>query len=903
MRVRTASLAPAFAESSRQAELRAVSQIRAQWQPTPRYHASAVAVSREIDGNPPHRRHIPARHAHAEDRPAQDRPPPPPPPERLTGGERFRRKIQSDPVEALLSLNHMSRADLTSIVPKDLLTVLYFITKQVKPSSQLHAQLDPEQIATALQIVRALLHARPTLESSPHRDAGFGYTLRGKALRALLRTGVLFGARQFVVDLFAERMDEQAFSKRKVVDTDGLAVDLAATREWKLATSLFAGPSQLTPREVYTPRVVAISMSAHLCTNKPWEAVRLFELFESEKADRTVTAEARCALVRAYLLLGDISSAQEAVHAANRAGIETSAIQLAMLRGYRMLGYDADVEKRVRQDLDRMSLQPQPAVLNAFVWLRLDADDLEGAETILQELQVLAKDAPLDPETSLIAITIASRRGDAKRVRRVWQWLNSRPAVITDDAVAHLCRALGRLGCGDEAIELFRSAVRGEPSTWPLPAGFQPGIVTANAVLEVATRARKYRGLVDITQLMHDAGIEPDDRTLIQLLEFASRNLVSSPTSLSRFFEELLQCTHSASTVDQFNIVLARVLRVATRDPTLSEQLLSPSSGPTTDPASGIQLRGKVHRLLAEQIASLRASGQKSTGMSLSNRLIYDALALDGLWPVPAIQKTWQSFVLRGFRPTPKHYHSLLSAYVKIGAMEEAEDVLRLASQSAVSGLSDLEQRRMLTSLIQGWSNVGQIARAKECYERIRTIGTDAPALSAIIYAHLHCGHPGAAISIARKDLSKVEINEGVIATAAHAIRRANDVPGSIFFIANYTQREGRWRLTPRLLAVVRKSHSYLKKHRVGDDRVREALELAAKMIKDDEVSRPISIRRKPTLSSKNAARVANLLEAGRRDEVWSGKRVERRGERDQEVELHSDKAEKDKSIGDTTST
>lgn len=889
----------AFAESSRQAALRAGS-IR--WQVWPRGYAAAVAVDKGIEEAEVEAEAevtLAATSRRHETTPSH-KPPPPPPrdrDERATAAERFRRIAKTEPVEALLSLTAMSRKDLSTLVPKDLLTVLFFVTRHVKPSPQTQGQFDTERITSALQITRALLHARPTLESAPNRDAGFGYTLNGRSLRALLRAGLLFGARQFVVDLFAERMDEQAFSKRHVVNTDSLAIDLAATQEWKLATTLFAGPSELTPKEVYTPRVVAVAMSANLCIHKPWEAVRLFELFDADAAVPIVTVEARCALVRAHLMLGDVVAAQQAVHLANAAGIDNSAIQLAMLRGYRMLGYDADVESRVRKDLDRLGLEPQSAVLNAFVWLRLDAGDLDGAEMILQELERLATDGQLDPETSLIAITIASRRGDMERVRRVWAWLNTRPTVITDAAVAYLCRALGRLGADAEAVGILRAAVRGEPSTWELPAGFRPGIVTANSVLEVATKAQKYNGLLEVSKLMQEAGIEPDERTLITMLEFASRNLVTSPTSLSKFFLELLERTTASPTVDQLNVVLQRVLRVATRDPRLTHDLFAPANGiPTTDPTGGVQLRGKVHRMLAEQIAVLRTSGQKSTGLSLSNRLIYDALALDGMWPVPALQKTWQSFVLRGFRPTIKHYQSLLAAYVKIGAMEEAEDVLRLAAQGSVHGVDPADQRRMLTALLTGWGNIGEVGRARECYKQIEAgAGPDAVSLEAIIHAHLHNGQPSAAVGYARRDLSKVQVEEGTIVTAAHAIRRANDVPGCIFFVANYTEREGGYVLTPKLLAVVRKAFNYLVKQRL-DERGRDAILLAMRMLGDDEQTRPVASRRRPTLSKKNSARIAKLLAAGERDDAWEGGDVGKEGRKSRESkdQDHKDQDHKD---------
>jgi hypothetical protein len=276
----------------------------------------------------------------------------------------------------------------------------------------------------------------------------------------------------------------------------------------------------------------------------------------------------------------------------------------------------------------------------------------------------------------------------------------------------------------------------------------------------------------------------------------------------------------------------------------------------------------------------------------LSNRVLYDALALDGVWPVQSVQKTWQSFILRGFRPKAHHYLTLLQAYTRIGAMTEAEQTYSLATDTRqiehVPPTPEME-RLMLTSLAQGWAHEGNLKAARRVYMAIRTLpcGVDATALDVIVNSHLQADQPERAVHMARHDIASVEPTERLVATVAHAIRRDRDPPGSIFFVSHFTQRwepgtapsdafsegvpaEGAsWELTPKLLSVLRKALNYLNKMPVEamDERTRSAMLLARRMLQDDEAARPFP-RGRRRLGVRVRERVVTAMDISRNDRI-----------------------------------
>ncbi|BEI88535.1 uncharacterized protein CcaverHIS019_0112530 [Cutaneotrichosporon cavernicola] len=844
-------------------------------------------------------------------RPADGGPPPPYDGDDLRPVERFRRRVVYDPVGAMLWLREWSQPDLFTITTKDLRVMIYNLVTQVHPSPQLRASIDPIAANEALRIVRALLFAEPhRVHKRPEASQFIGYNLKGRTLRGLFQIAIVFGAQQFIAELFAERMSEFIRTGRELLNWEWLVKDLAGAGEWQLATDLFPGPGANHPTDkyapqvgglpasLYTPRLVSILMTANLVLQQPWRAVQLFSLIPPNEAGE----EALCGLIKAHLQLGDVASAKRAVHVASVAGIDPDNVQLALLEGHRMLGSDPQLAERVRHDLNRLGLAPRVNLANALGKLCIDSGDLDGAEGLIAEIYELERTGQLEEqrreldETALLALSIASRRGNIEGVKQAWALFSHRPESVTDKVVAQLCRALIRLGRGQESALILEAAVthNHSRSPWPIPSAFVPSILTGNAVLEAVCVSHNYQAMLDVLVLMRAGGIEPDSRSVVLALKLAKTTLLSSPTALTQLLEGILERTRDQPTVDQINVILTEVVRIASRQPKYQEKYLEAKPGRTSldSPSSGIETRGALRHMLAKQIEILNDSGQRSTGKSLSNRLLYDALAMDGVWPVQSVQKTWQSFILRGFRPKASHYLTLLQAYARIGAMTEAEQTYALATdtrQSEHMPPTPEVERLMLTSLVQGWAHAGNLQAARRVYMAIRTLpcGVDATALEVLVNSHVMADQPSRAVTLARQDIASVDPNERLVVTVAHAIRRDRDVPGCIYFISHFTQRwkagaaptdafcEGvpghgaTWELTPKLLGIVRKALNYLNKRPVDsmNDRTREALILARRMLADDEVARPFP-RGRRRLGVRVRERLADAMDISRNDRI-----------------------------------
>ncbi|GMK57746.1 hypothetical protein CspeluHIS016_0405800 [Cutaneotrichosporon spelunceum] len=839
--------------------------------------------------------------------------------------ERFRRRVAYDPLGAMLWLREWSQPDLFTITTKDLRVMIYNLVTQVRPSPQLRASIDPVAANEALRIVRALLFAEPHRSHKhkyrPESSQFIGYNLKGRTLRGLFQIAIVFGAQQFIAELFAERMSEFIRTGRELLNTEWLAMDLAAAGEWQLATDLFPGPDANhptnkyapqvggLPASLYTPRLVSILMTANLVLQQPSRAVQLFSLIPPGEAGQ----EALCGLIKAHLQLGDIAAAKRGVHAANVAGVDADAVQLALLQGHRMLGSDPQLAERVRHDLNRLGLAPRVKLANALGKLCVDSGDLGGAEGLIAEIYELERTGQLEEqqreldETSLLALSVASRRSDAEGVKQAWALIASRPESVTDNAVAQLCRALIRIGRGQESALILEAAVthNHSRSPWPIPTSFVPSILTGNAVLEAACASQNYQAMLDVLALMRAGGIEPDSRSVALAMTLAKATLLSSPTALTKLLEGILERTRDQPTVDQINVILTEVVRIASRQPKYQEKYLeaNPVKRSIESPGSGIETRGALRHMLAKQIEILNETGQRSTGKSLSNRLLYDALAMDGVWPVQSLQKTWQSFILRGFRPKASHYLTLLQAYTRIGAMAEAEQTYALATdprQSEHTPPTPELERLMLTSLMQGWAHAGNLKAARRVYSAIRTLpcGVDATALDVLVNAHLMADQPTRAVNLARQDIASVEPNERLVTTVAHAIRRDRDVPGCIYFMSHFTQRwqagaaapsdafsarvpapGASWELTPKLLSVVRKALNYINKTPVEsmDERTREAMLLARRMLADDEVARPFP-RGRRRLGVRVREHIADAMDISRNDRITAAMAADAEG-------------------------
>lgn len=685
----------------------------------------------------------------------------------LRTDERFRRMVKEAPIGAFLALRSVPRHKLTEIDPKDVKAMLWQLTRVPRDSI---TQASSQVVTECFEILRSLLQSHPTSVTQPY-DGDLGVNLRGKLLRSLLRAAANMGADHFVVDLFFERVDMQLRRPgQKIISLKQVATDIQHNRWWLLGARLL-DPERL-PAELLTPDVITVAMNCTLIARRPWDTKKLFAMMHPDEAG----PDAVCYYLQALLQLGDRGAAQEVFRMAMDRGVDPEKIQVAMMKGG---GRGEDMEDTVRDFMVQMQQRPSTTVLNAMLGQRLAMSDTAGAHRIVNEFKDIGSgDAVPNAETVTHLLNLASRGKDRSHIEWYWAKLAEHPKLVTQKSVALLLRALANLGAADEAIAIFEALVKRQPvpGEWSIPDDFRAGVWVANAAMQAAIATQGYRGFTRVAELMREGLIDPDERTVQITLKYARANLISSPIQMANLFEELLARTSAPPTAEQLNELLHNVVRVAFRDPLQAKKYL----GVEDRGGEIVPLTGKLKSLLAERVREVAESGQIRSPRSLSNRLLYDALALDGAWPADAVRQTWQSYVLDGWRPAEGNYVSLITAYSRTGNMEAAEEVLQYARE-----VGQRPTRAMLTELVRGFGRNGNPYAARQYYHKIDE--PDSVAFTEMVKAYLLANEGRQAVGFVRRELPRIaELDERAVKMVAIALANAYDAPGAVFWIAHH---------------------------------------------------------------------------------------------------------------------
>lgn len=705
--------------------------------------------------------------------------------DKLRAGDRFSRQVPHDPIGALLSIAKMSRADLTTINLRDIRAVLFFIRDNVKSGAIIDiGSVNFDDAGVALTRVTAIIQNASATSTSKQATAS-----ARRLIRSLLYAAMVFRARELFFDIWNVKIEDERLGGPSIMDALGVALDVAQLKEWECLARMLSMTAQL-PVALWTPKLVELGMKANVVVKRPSVAVELFSILSN------TTTDAKGILIQAHLEQGNIEAAQQAVNVATGSNVPIVDLQMSLLRGYRALGHDDRLEERVRASLAHVGAPMAAPILNEFIRLRLADNDLERAKQLLSEFHFFG-DGPngVEPDQTTIALALSLQskvKGtDISAIDKLWRFAVADPKIVTDQLVAHLCRSLDRLGHFDAVYDMFAAACKGKPSSWDFPAGYRPGIVVANTVLQLALRYQRYEGLVAVAELMREAGIKPNEWTVMEVLKFAKNNLLSSPISLSRLLHQLSTRTNVPMTMGQINVVLAEAVRVALRTPPGDDpkHIERPSSdGPQLMDPNAIALRGELQKLLQTRINTLAEQGQTSGRENLHTRLMYDVVPFRSAAPPQrSIQATWDVFVKRGFRPGERHYRSLMKAYVECDDMIEAERVMDHAAADMVK-----PSRWMYHLLIRGWAEKGDVKRSRNMYELLRReVGVDSAAVMKMINA-LALVEPDAAVTLAKREWNTIKLDDSSLASIARAISRTGDSAGAIFFLAHYCWRTGK---------------------------------------------------------------------------------------------------------------
>ncbi|KAL7423238.1 hypothetical protein Q5752_002538 [Cryptotrichosporon argae] len=667
------------------------------------------------------------------------------------------------------------------------------------------------------EIERALLHLRAIILRRPSKHmANSGGPLRARTLTGFLRCCVVLGAADLAQKVFRERLAEQQRVNAPIVDCAAFALCLTSARQWDTTTQVFGRPNHPVPLTLYTPDLVAHTMEAFLAMDRVNKAIKLFNLHESLNIKPTLAATA--ALVQAHLRNGNMDAARAIVVPFGRP--RNSDIQLAILRGYRALGFDRDIERPILDDLQQLGIRPGTPIVNVLAQLRAEADDLDGAARMLDWLDwsgAAEEDLRPDAKTMRVAMAIASRRGNVDVMRRLWDKVLKTPGAITDGDVANLFVCLGRVGRADEVLACLAALVEqsGVPMPWFIPSTYPPGVQAFNAALSPACIAQGMDGLAKVFRLMRLANVKPDEGTVRNVLLFAKNQLGAAPHMIALLLDDLLaRAPALRATVAHSDVILSAAMDDAQR---FKKPL--PTVSPRAEPSAGVIATEPVRTSMRRIAQSLRDRGERSSVNSLALRL-----RLDAMTPTPSARlhahEAWAALVARGFRPTAKHVNALVAGFTHAGLMSDAHEVLRLAKDAGIEPPVEA-----LTDLMMGYGRLRDADRIMAVYRQAKGSGvSDLAAVCAVVRALCEAGQYEQALRLADRDLPADGLDEMAVLAVAHVLRKTNNMAGMFDFIEQRCAQPAdparpssatSYILTAQLRRLVRKSLDYLHKQAV----------------------------------------------------------------------------------------
>jgi hypothetical protein len=772
--------------------------------------------------------------------------------------------IHSKPLRALVALGRIPLQDVLIPNLRDIESLIFNARAAFRNPRD--KSLDRNDAVTGLGVIRTLMYAG---ELKRGQESLWTPKFSGKKLSRFLDLCVELGANELMAGTFRERLQHRNPDGSLLIRLDSFVRVLAESRKWRMIIALFSSPG--FPFDKATSLVLENLIQAHLAIQQPEAVPRLFERFAA--LDLPPTANAFAHLTQAYLDLGDMAAAQETVQRAKIEGsYDESAQQLALLRGYRVLGHDAEVEKRVLTGLALLNIAPRAALLNALIRLRLDQNDIEGAELLLQffDLEPFTshrskREDRLPPTENSVhfAVVVLARRTDLAGLRRVFEYLGrSDPSIglldsteaFQDNILAVLVRTLSRARRINEAYETIKAAIMGAQGQglWPVPPGVKPGNRSLNALLQGMTTAYGLNGIEKVYPLFAKSNLKPDDTTLRIVLDFAqdqrSVNSIDLVKIVSRFIEENPHLRPKVSMVDQ---IMAHAVRASAKEKN-KRQLLGSSASESLGPAAGLGATdiGAFKQHMRPILQSLRDRNARSTSQSLANRLRLDAQTLSSVGPVPSARVVWSALLSRGYKPTRRHLLALLQGYVDAGEMSQAQEMMSLAD-----GVGVRVTKAMYMALIVGWGRAGEYEKARASYmavSRGTTRGADTPTVCAMIQAAYRCRKWTSAVNFARTDLLQRDYNGRYIGrrgkrlgpqatlVAFEAFRRVKAFDEAIYVAG----RSGP-ALSSQLRRQLRQLHRWL--GRSNSVKSKEQLDEVRKILDADDVARPAHSRHAPS--------------------------------------------------------
>ncbi|KAK6908320.1 hypothetical protein I204_06301 [Kwoniella mangroviensis CBS 8886] len=838
------------------------------------------------------------------------------PPSPLPPLETFRGLVVSQPLLALLTLSTLPQSDLRLIKHHDLRSLMHGCNRVLRERPVLLSRLNNDQVLKSLRILRAILFSLSG-GNKGHENLYQGNYFRGKIVRQFLGLCSRLNQLRLYKSVFQDRLREQlSHLDEGVIYFDNIVEDLALTYRWKLIIELFNPDS--FPRQYYTSDILAYYLQAHFGIFQLTKIPRLFQLYRA--FDLQPTAEAYNHLIQSYLEMGDVPTARDIVREANEKGIaDYQTQQLSILRGYRALGYDADIENRVLSDIERLNIPLSARLLNALIRLRMQNGDLTSAKYLAKRFDLNdwtgiqdtstrlspRNDIKVKPNlaTATLVFDLYSQTGDIEDLRSLWRDMKVGQVGITDQTITTLLRALNGLNLLDEAVSIFEPSLA--DNEWALPDGVKPDIKSFNYLIGVLGRQRGLKGIESGLALLHEYGVRPDDLTLKIVVDFVRQSIHHTPTELANWVERIMNSSTLKPTHSLLDSIIQSAIKSIARTSKTSRKdidLLRPSTSSNTfSPTAGLNLSPQFRRSLEGILNALKSVGSTSGSRSLVNRLRYDSMTSSRISNLPSARIVWNSLIQRGYKPDQRHFVALMQGYSDAGLMYQAQDLLGLADQVGCR-----ITKSMLFTLLVGWGKIQRPTESRKIYERIRLMPdpyskrrvkqVELEIITAMIQAYNNSGQYSEASLMCYTDLRELDIHldRKAIVVSSQALRGQGDLKGCLSVLEKYGPALDR--ITRKIVRGVRnyqrkklvlpvnspivststttdtfltQDHTQLENLReiemmIDDDgrhhthrhleklkEDQEILDLSERLLREDDLARPIELRRMTRLNNR----------------------------------------------------
>lgn len=767
----------------------------------------------------------------------------------------YRASFAHDPIAAFLRFPNLDQSVLEHFTAQDFDNLALPLTKAIREKPEATSDISTEKAEAILLRFRAHLCSLDPDEGGNEeyrRDTRF----RGGRITAFFMLCVQLRVVDLAKTVFYKDLLPQIEKGTTAKAAKRIINFLVSSHNERLLIQLFSSPDYPAaplrfPTAHLTGRLLETIMQAHLRLRQPNAVVKLFDLHSQLKLLPTLESYAH--QIQALIELGHIEAVR-ALRKEMKSATWTDQFRqrLAIMRGQRSLGFDAELEKFALADIDRLNAQPATKFLHALILLRLDRGDTNGAKRLLSrfDLGLVPEErdkVPPDSTTLLLAFKTIARHPEIAQLRVWWDFISSSPGLATDAITALLAQALCEIGLANDAFDMVSAAMSGVVSNceWRMPPyASKPSIFTCNALLQGMAEEHGADGLMRTAELMRESGVKPDDQTLEYIIVFAQERLEAKPSGLAKLLKGLLdRMPDLRPTIGQLDAIMAEAVKRAGKS-TKDVELGMSIGVETTDPTAGLIPIGFFDEAIHDIIQSLRKRGFQSGPRSLANRLRFEAMTGGTINGIPSARLVWNDLIKRGYRPGRRHILALMQGYATAGSMAEAEDVVDLARETDVP-----VTRAMLMVLLNGWAAVGQMSRAEHAYESIRRLGTnsqgeglDIIAVTAMIKAFQSNGMFKAAVEVVMSDLPALNkhLDEPAVVVAATALSWFDDSSAALNLIrSNGEKLNFAFRRLVRKIRV-RLYRKITRKTATTDDMT--AFTMANEMLERDSELRPANV-------------------------------------------------------------